>query len=301
MDKDAKVIAARNFCLFLCLIAVLLSAVCVRYFILRYAAARQKRLFLQERSLILRSLLSVQEKSPGDLRPAGVDHRAMPWDSDNIQSYAMAAAGEINRLADGCGVKVVSMRASAPERRAETVNLETETTGGEKEILAFISAVENSLFIFTINKARIDVLPGGGDQLKAGFSFSALKNIPGAAQEKLKGGELFSETVSMLRSNVYPGEGKSLFFDGHGRVSDRAQTAADERFQSVNGDQSGLPGIKLTGIILGREPVAFVEDCAAGKNYRLYPGQYINGFRLERVMKGKAFLLKGERVYELSL
>jgi len=301
MDKDAKVIAARNFGLFLCLIAVLLSAVCVRYFILGYAAARQKRLFLQERSLILRSLLSVQEKFPGDLLPAGVDHRTMPWDSGNAQSYAMAAAGEIKRLADGCGVKVISMRASATERRAETVNLETETTGGEKEIRAFISAVENSLFVFSINKARIDVLPGGGAQLKAGFSFSALKDIPEAAQEKLKGSESFSETVSVPWSDVCPGEEKSLFFDDSGRVSARTQTAGDERLQSGNGGQTGLPGFKLTGIILGKEPVAFVEDCAAGKNYRLYPGEYINGFRLERVVKGKAFLLKGERVYELSL
>ena len=291
-------IAARNLCLFFCFGAVLFSAVCVRYFMSGYAAARQKRLLLQGRSAVLRSLLSGREGLPVDPSRGAVDHKSMPWNTGNSQFYVMAAAAEISRLADNCGVKVVSMRTSAPESSPGTVNLEAETIGGEKETRSFIYAVENSLFIFTINKARVDVSTGGGTQLKAGFCLSALKEIPEHLGGMLNEGEALSEIRSAVQRDDHFDEDKSIFFNGPGRSSDRRRTV---RSQLENGVQRGLNGLKLTGIILGKEPVAFVEDSAAGKNYRIKPGQYINGFRLERVIKGRIFLLKGDSSYELSL
>ena len=273
--------AARNACFALCAAAVLLSAVCVRHFFRGYAAAKQALSDARKRCAALNSLLSVKDIAPSFSAGGGV------------RSYAASAAGEIESLTAGCGVKLVSLRAGVSSAGPGKVVLETEITGSEHGVMSFVSALETSLYIFTIHKARIDVLPLGEDLLKARFVVSSALDLPlNAGSDPSNAVELFSRPVPATDKRAKSGEG---------RLFGKLRGTGTEPFASAGGAEDAGDGtLKLTGVILGAGPAAFLQDTSSGREIRLYPGQQINGFRLERVMKGGVILTKGDKLYEIS-
>jgi hypothetical protein len=273
--------AARKACFALCAAAVFLSAVCVRHFFRGYAAAKQDFSAARKKSAALNSLLSVKDAVPSFFAGGGV------------RSYAASAAGEIESLAAGCGVKLVSLRAGVSPAGPGKVVLETEITGNENGLMSFVSALETSLYVFTIHKARIDVLPLGEGLLRARFAVSSALDLPlNAGSDPSNAVELFSRPV--------PAADKRAKIGG-GRLFGKPLETGTEPFPSAGGaEEPGSGTLKLTGVILGAGPAAFLQDTSSGREIRLYPGQQINGFRLERVMKGGVILAKGDKLYEIS-
>ncbi len=264
-----------------CAAAVLLSAACIYHYAGSYASARKELFNARRKYAALSSLLSL--KGTVSSFAAG----------GTVRSYAASAAEELERLAGCCGVRVVSLRAGVSRSVPGTVVLEPEISGNEAGLLSFVSELERSLYVFTIEKARIDLPARDGGRLRARFTVSSARDLPvNAGSDPLNAVELFSRPVREALKNGDTGCGR-LFRDA-GQMETEALPAA------AAGEDGGSGGLKLTGVILGAKPAAFLRDTSSGREFRLYPGQQINGFRLERVMKGRAILSKGDKLYELS-
>ena len=273
--------ASRNACFAACAAAVFLSAVCVRHFFRGYAAAKQALSDAREKSAALKSLLSVKDTVPSFSAGGGV------------RSYVASAAGEMERLAAGCDVKLISLRAGVSPAGPGKIVLETEITGNENGLMSFVSELETSLYVFTIDKARIDVLPLGEGLLRAKLAVSSALDLPlNAGSDPSNAVELFSRPL--------PAATKMAEYCG-GRLFGKPRETGTQPFPTAGGgEEAGSGTLKLTGVILGAGPAAFLQDTSSGREIRLYPGQQINGFRLERVMKGGVILVKGDKLYEIS-